>query len=160
MAAVLDAFDADLARHWTLADLSTEVYVGSFHLAHEFKRWMGVSPMAYLARRRAKRAAILLAGTDDSIASIGRAVGWPEPAAFSRQFSKAFGVSPREFRRRRAAAPAAEDIPELTPDPLGGNAWESNPPRRAERRATGFEDQGTHRDPTAPIAMVALSSSP
>ena len=42
----------------------------------------------------------------------------------------------------------------------GGNAWESNPPRRAERRATGFEDQGTHRDPTAPIAMVALSSTP
>ena len=40
----------------------------------------------------------------------------------------------------------------------GGNAWESNPPRRAERRATGFEDQGTHRDPTAPGAMVALSS--
>ena len=35
------------------------------------------------------------------------------------------------------------------------DAWESNPPRRAERRATGFEDQGTHRDPTAPIAMVA-----
>ena len=34
VAAVLDAFDADLARHWTLADLSTEVYVGSFHLAH------------------------------------------------------------------------------------------------------------------------------
>ena len=40
----------------------------------------------------------------------------------------------------------------------GGNAWESNPPRRAERRATGFEDQGTHRDPTAPSAMVAVSS--
>ena len=111
VAAVLDAFDADLARHWTLADLSTEVYVGSFHLAHEFKRWMGVSPMAYLARRRAERAGILLAGTDDSIASIGRAVGWPEPAAFSRQFSKAFGVSPREFRRRRAESSMEEHAP-------------------------------------------------
>ena len=109
--AVLDAFDADLARHWTLADLSTEVYVGSFHLAHEFKRSMGISPMAYLARRRAERAGVLLAGTDDSIASIGRAVGWPEPAAFSRQFSKAFGVSPREFRRRRAESPTFDNEP-------------------------------------------------
>jgi len=111
VAAVLDAFDGDLARHWTLADLSTEVYVGSFHLAHEFKRWMGVSPMAYLSHLRAKRAATLLGGTDDSIASIGRAVGWPEPAAFSRQFSKTFGVSPREFRRRRAALHADEAVP-------------------------------------------------
>ena len=32
----------------------------------------------------------------------------------------------------------------------GGSAWESNPPRGAERRATGFEDRGTHRGPSAP----------
>ena len=41
---------------------------------------------------------------------------------------------------------------------LGGSAWESNPPRDAERRATGFEDQGSHRAPTAPSSMVATSS--
>ena len=40
-------------------------------------------------------------------------------------------------------------------DPPGGSAWESNPPRDAERRATGFEDQGSHRAPTAPSSMVA-----
>lgn len=37
-------------------------FVGWFHLAHEFKRWVGVSPMAYLTQRRAERAGILLAG--------------------------------------------------------------------------------------------------
>ena len=44
----LDLIDQDLARRWTLADLSHEVFVGSFHLAHEFKRgsarrWAGRS---------------------------------------------------------------------------------------------------------------------
>jgi AraC-like DNA-binding protein len=76
------------------------VFVGTFHLAHEFKRWVGIAPMAYLNQRRAERAAFLLSGTDDPIGAIGRAVGWPEPAAFSRQFRKAFGASPREYRRR------------------------------------------------------------
>jgi hypothetical protein len=34
---------------------------------------------------------------------------------------------------------------------LGGSGWESNPPRPAERPATGFEDRGAHRDPTTPL---------
>ena len=33
----------------------------------------------------------------------------------------------------------------------GGSAWESNPPRHAERGVTGVEDRGTHRDPSAPV---------
>ena len=36
------------------------------------------------------------------------------------------------------------------PSTGGGSAWESNPPRHAERSVTGFEDRGTHRDPSAP----------
>ena len=84
MAAVLEAFDTDLARHWTLAALSNEVYVGSFHLAHEFKRWMGVSPMAYLSQLRAKRAAILL-GRDRRLDRVDRP---------SRRVARARGILP------------------------------------------------------------------
>ena len=32
----------------------------------------------------------------------------------------------------------------------GGSAWESNPPRRAERSVTGFEDRGRHRPTRTP----------
>jgi AraC-like DNA-binding protein len=97
--ASLELIESDLARHWTLADLSHEVFVGSFHLAHEFKRWVGTGPVAYANQLRAEQAAILLSGTDDSIGAIGRTVGWPEPSAFSRRFRQAFGVGPREYRR-------------------------------------------------------------
>ena len=38
--------------------------------------------------------------TDDAVASIGAAVGWPDPAYFSRRFRAVFGVSPREYRHR------------------------------------------------------------
>ncbi len=101
VSAALDLIEEDLARHWTLGDLSREVFVGSFHLAHEFKRWVGVAPIAYANQLRAERAAVLLSGTDDSIGAVGRTVGWPEPASFSRHFRQAFGTSPREYRRRR-----------------------------------------------------------
>lgn len=101
VSATLDLIEEDLARHWTLGDLSREVFVGSFHLAHEFKRWVGVAPIAYANQRRVERAAVLLSGTNDSIGIVGRAVGWPEPASFSRHFRQAFGVSPREYRRRQ-----------------------------------------------------------
>ena len=101
VSAAVELIDQDPARHWALADLSREVYVGSFHLAHEFKRCVGMSPIAYVNQRRVERAAVLLAGTDDPIGDIGRAVGWPDPASLSRHFHKAFGVSPREYRRRR-----------------------------------------------------------
>src|SRR3990170_415792 len=32
----------------------------------------------------------------------------------------------------------------------GGDGWESNPPRPVARPAAGFEDRGAHRDPTTP----------
>jgi AraC family L-rhamnose operon transcriptional activator RhaR len=101
VSAAVDLIEQDPARRWTLGELSREVFAGSFHLVHEFKRSVGMSPMAYISRRRAERAASLLSGTDASIGDVGRAVGWPDPASFSRHFHKAFGLSPRDFRRRR-----------------------------------------------------------
>ena len=46
----------------------------------------------------------------------------------------------------------------------GENAWRkrmgSNPPRDAERRATGFEDREAHRDPSAPRNRLVLPDRP
>jgi AraC family L-rhamnose operon transcriptional activator RhaR len=103
VADAIDLMTADLSFPWTLDDLSQRMFVGRFHLARTFARWVGQPPMHYLARLRAERAAALLATTDLPVAVIGTKVGWPDPAYFSRRFRAAFGVSPRAYRTLRSA---------------------------------------------------------
>jgi AraC-like DNA-binding protein/quercetin dioxygenase-like cupin family protein len=96
----MELIERELGRPWTLADLANGASCSPYYLAHQFRRWINVSPMAYLARRRAQHAAFLLAGTDSSISSIGEAVGWPEPTSFSHQFRRISGESPRDYRNK------------------------------------------------------------
>lgn len=98
--AARDILEQAIDYPWTLAELSAALYVGPFHLARAFRRSVGMPPMHYLARRRAERAAGMLATTDASIASVGAAIGWPDPSHFSRRFRDSFGMSPRAYRMR------------------------------------------------------------
>jgi AraC family L-rhamnose operon transcriptional activator RhaR len=102
VAQACELLERDLTHPWTLAELSARLYVGPFHLARQFVRSVGMPPMRYLARWRAQRAAGLLVSTDQSVAAIGAAVGWPDPSQFSRRFRAEFGVSPRAYRQHVA----------------------------------------------------------
>ena len=103
VATALALIEDDVAFPWTLAELSRLTYVGPTHLARSFARSLGMPPMHYLTQIRAERAAVMLTRTDDTVASIGAAVGWPDPAYFSRRFRAVFGMSPRDFRHRQRA---------------------------------------------------------
>ena len=102
VAQACELLEHDLTHPWTLAELSARLYVGPFHLARQFVRSVGMPPMRYLASWRAQRAAGLLVSTDQSVAAIGAAVGWPDPSQFSRRFRAEFGVSPRAYRQHVA----------------------------------------------------------
>jgi AraC-like DNA-binding protein len=60
----------------------------------------GLSPYAFLARQRLRRAQDLLLGSDLSVQAVAEAVGYRDPFHFSRSFKQAFGSSPREYRIR------------------------------------------------------------
>lgn len=94
--------EQDLARAWTLTGLARRLGCDRTHLARLFRRDHGLPPMAWLAQRRAERAAELLAATDWPIARVAVAVGWPQPHHFARRFRQCHGVSASAWRARAA----------------------------------------------------------
>ena len=101
--------DHDLAHPWTLGDLAEHVQLDRSYLTRLFKAHTGLSPIAYLARQRAERAALLLLQTSDTVAQVGEKVGWPDPNYFARRFRAHFGVSATAYRARYSGSGAQAD---------------------------------------------------
>ena len=93
-----------LADHWTVTSLAEELHLAPGYLARLFKDATGVPPMAYLARLRAEHAAGLLLHSEQSVAAIGRTVGWPDQNYFARRFRAHYGLSPSTYRTRFSAS--------------------------------------------------------
>lgn len=97
---VQDRLRADPARPWTTRELADLAGYHPQHLTRLFRQGLGLSPTAVLGRLRAERAAALLTGSDEPVATIGRRVGWDDPNYFARRFRELYGVSPRAYRSR------------------------------------------------------------
>ncbi len=82
----------------TIADLAKIANMSESNLYASFKKYFGISPIAYLNHRRLSNAANKLLTTDDTIGEIGSSVGIKDPYYFSKLFKKSFGVSPRKYR--------------------------------------------------------------
>jgi AraC-like DNA-binding protein len=85
---------------WSLGSLARQVGLSRAGFSRRFTRVVGESPIAYLSAWRLAMAADLLAGTDDTVAAISRAVGYTSPFTFSDAFKRSYGVSPVVHRRR------------------------------------------------------------
>jgi len=71
-----------------------------------FKESYGEAPRYWLARRRLESAANLLRETNLNISEIAETAGFPDLFQFSRQFKRAYGVSPSNFRLDPSPPPA------------------------------------------------------
>jgi AraC family L-rhamnose operon transcriptional activator RhaR len=98
--AAMHMMEDDLALPWNLCGLARRVGLSRSHLVRRWRQATGMPPLAYLNRCRAERAAFLLAQTDRSIGDIAVAVGWPDPAHFSRRFRSIQGISASRYRYR------------------------------------------------------------
>ncbi len=88
-----------LAQSLRLEELAGRAGLSVPHYCALFKRHTGFAPIDWLIRRRIQRACQLLDTTDESIAAIGRRVGFTDPYYFTRCFRRIVGHPPRDYRR-------------------------------------------------------------
>ncbi|WP_406314406.1 AraC family transcriptional regulator [Streptosporangium sp. NBC_01639] len=100
VATTVARLEAAPADPWRLDDLARTVNLDPAYLGRLFGRYVGVTPLGFLARVRAERAATLLAHSALPVAQVGAAVGWDDPTYFARRFRTLVGLTPTEYRRR------------------------------------------------------------
>jgi AraC-like DNA-binding protein len=110
VAEVLQRVVDDLDRPWTLEGVAATAGYQEHHFVHIFTAVIGEPPLRHLRRLRLERAAYqLISDPALSVHAIASSAGYGSIEAFSRAFRRAFGASPRSFRRdasRTGGAPA------------------------------------------------------
>ena len=99
----------NLADEWSLDRLAREAGYSKEHLRRLCQRQMGRSPVHQITYLRMRRAAELLATTDQTIEAIAVDVGYENPFVFSNAFTKWIGWRPSEYRRKKPKAPAVRN---------------------------------------------------
>ena len=107
---------SDPAADWSVATLAQRVGMSRSTFAARFAAEVGRTPMEVITERRMLYAAEMLEHEDVKIVEVSARAGYRSEAAFSRRFTRHFGVSPSEMRRgaRRRAAPT-----------LTGQVWQA-----------------------------------
>jgi AraC family transcriptional regulator len=96
---VVDFIEENLAENISLATLAQLIQLSPYHFCRAFKQSFGVPPHRYHTRRRIDRAKALLANPNESVTSIGMAIGFSETSSFTAAFRKASGITPTAYRR-------------------------------------------------------------
>lgn len=82
--------------------ISDEFCISERSLFYLFKKRLNCTPMQFVIQRRLENSRwYLLYQEDTLISTIAEICGYSSVAFFSREFKKAFGVSPREYRKKQ-----------------------------------------------------------
>jgi AraC-like DNA-binding protein len=109
----IDYMEANLTSPIGLADITAAAGVPGRTLLEHFRRYKGISPMAYLRRARFDqvRQALHRAEPEENVTSIAMDLGFSHMGRFSIEYRRRFGESPSETLRR------VRNIPPLIPGP-------------------------------------------
>ena len=94
--------DNHFSKNINLEQLEERAHVSRFHLSHQFKEELGLSPINYLNQVRLTQAQELLLTTNYTVLQITEMVGFNSVSYFSNKFHEAVGMTPRAYRNLHA----------------------------------------------------------
>lgn len=130
----LAAIESRLAERLRVVEIAEVVGVSERTLRRLFRDRLGRGVVEEVQRRRINRAASLLAMPELTVGQIAGRVGIPDPAAFSRLFTKVRGTSPRSFRRARLHEPWGWADPRSEPMRTEFATDSDRPPKQRAQR--------------------------
>ncbi len=86
----------------TLDDIAAQANISRNSCLSCFKRVLGMSPMEYVIGQRLERALHLLDSAELSVAEISDFCGFGDPSYFGKAFRKRTGLTPSQYRERKA----------------------------------------------------------
>lgn len=89
----------NLCRNLTLAEIAESVCLSNSRLGHLFKAETGLGPLQYLRLLRMQEAKLLLRTSFLSVKEIMTKIGIKDESHFFRDFKRAHGVTPVQYRR-------------------------------------------------------------
>lgn len=93
--------EMEFGDHLFVSDIAARVGVHPNYLSKRFSSAFGMSPKRFLTQVRLERARRLVHETDANIGTIARSVGFDDALAFSKVFSKSYGMPPTKYRACR-----------------------------------------------------------
>ena len=94
--------EAHFAEHWRVTDYARAIAVSATHLSRITRAATGRPASALIDERIMREARRYLVYTNQPVAMITYALGFNDPAYFSRVFARVTGMSPRAFRQSLA----------------------------------------------------------
>ena len=107
LSTVIDHIRNHLGANLTVEGLAKLGGVSSRQLHRKFRRAFGLSVQDFLSKTRIQAAQDALVRTSQSIAEIALSLGYCDQSAFTQQFRRNTGVTPRRFRTRNTVKVAA-----------------------------------------------------
>jgi AraC-like DNA-binding protein len=98
---VQEYIEEHLDKSITVRDLSAVLYRTQAHFSRAFKRTFGLSPHAYVLRRRIERAGQLMLEGNTPLSEIALRCGFTDQAHFSKRFRLHTGATPTAWRREQ-----------------------------------------------------------